>query len=134
MIATCENTAKRPTIGCRRLAVCSASVASASTSKKGVLRSGFRGLFPISLVKAIDASCRIYQLLFAGKERVASRADFHVQVTLACRTGFESFATGADNVDFSVFGVNSRFHYFFSRYRRPQAVIFKRVMIGARDN
>ena len=105
---------ERPTFRCRRSKVRFASVVSA-LPLKGALSGGFRGLFAISLVKTIDATGGIYQLLFARKERVASRADFYVQVTLASRTGFKGFATGADDVDFGVFGVNSRFHYFFSR-------------------
>ena len=38
------------------------------------------GFLAIALVEAIDASCGIDQLLFAGEERVASGADFDVQV------------------------------------------------------
>ena len=38
----------------------------------------------IALVEAIDASRGVNQLLFAGKERVASRAYFDVQVALLC--------------------------------------------------
>ena len=41
-----------------------------------------RGLFPIAFVEAIDASRSINQLLFAGEKRVASRADFNVQIAL----------------------------------------------------
>ena len=37
----------------------------------------------VTLVKAIDTSCGIDQLLFAGKEWVASRTDFYVQVIFA---------------------------------------------------
>jgi hypothetical protein len=47
------------------------------------LRSGGRfrgGLFAIALVEAIDASCGINQLLFAGEKRVASGTNFDVQV------------------------------------------------------
>ena len=43
-----------------------------------------RGFLAITLVEAIDASCGIDQLLFPGKERVASGTDFDVQVTFAC--------------------------------------------------
>ena len=39
----------------------------------------------VTLVEAIDTSCGIDQLLFAGKERVASRTDFYVQVIFASR-------------------------------------------------
>lgn len=46
-------------------------------------RRGFWGLLAISLVKAIDSSRRVYQFLLAGEKRVASGADFHVQLVLA---------------------------------------------------
>lgn len=51
-----------------------------------MLRRGgaFGGRFlAVTLVKAIDASCGIDQLLFSCKERVASRTDFDMQVTFA---------------------------------------------------
>jgi hypothetical protein len=43
----------------------------------------------VTLVEAIDTSCGIDQLLFAGKERVASRTDFYVQVIFASRARLE---------------------------------------------
>jgi hypothetical protein len=52
-----------------------------------MLRRGcvFGGWFlAVALVEAIDASCGIDQLLFTGKERMASGTDFNVQVTFAC--------------------------------------------------
>ena len=43
----------------------------------------FRGWFlAVTLIEAIDASRGIDQLLFAGEERVAGRANFDVQVAL----------------------------------------------------
>jgi len=46
-------------------------------------RRGLGGWFlAVALVEAIDASGGIDQLLFAGEERVASRAYFDVQVAL----------------------------------------------------
>ena len=67
----------------------------------------------IALIKAIDASRRIDQLLFSGKERMASRTDFHVQVALFGRARLKRLAAGAGNGDLNVFGVNSWFHYFY---------------------
>jgi hypothetical protein len=40
-------------------------------------------LFPVTLVEAINASGSVYQLLLAGKKRVTSRANFHVQVAFS---------------------------------------------------
>ena len=84
--------------------------------------SSFGRFLAITLVKAIDASCGIDQLLFSGKERVAGRANFDVQIALLGRAGLESFATSTANGYFDVFGVNSWFHYFFvTLHRRPKA-------------
>ena len=72
---------------------------------------GFGGWFlAIALVEAIDASRGIDQLLFAGEERVASRANFDVQVALLGRAGLECFAASAGNSYIDVFWVNSWFH------------------------
>ena len=51
----------------------------------------------VALVKAIDASCCIDKLLFAGKERVACRADFNVDI-LHCRTCFDDVTANAGNL------------------------------------
>ena len=66
----------------------------------------------VPFVKAIHASGGVYQLLLAGKERVASGADFDVQVALFRGTGLERLAAGAGNCDLDVFRMNSWFHYF----------------------
>ena len=64
----------------------------------------------VTLIEAIDASGCIDQLLFAGNERVASRTDFHVQVTLFRGAGLERLAARAGDGYFVVFGMNSWFH------------------------
>jgi hypothetical protein len=68
------------------------------------------GFLAIALVEAIDASCGIDQLLLAGKERVASRTDFDVQVTFLGGASLESLAARAGDVNLNVFWVNSWFH------------------------
>ena len=47
------------------------------------------GFLAVALVKAIDASRGIDQLLFTRKKRVTSRTDFDVQITFAGRAGLE---------------------------------------------
>ena len=64
----------------------------------------------VTFVKAIDASSGIDELLFSGKERVAGRTDFYVQVTFLGRARLERLAASAGNSYFSVFGVYSWFH------------------------
>src|SRR5215217_4909905 len=68
------------------------------------------GFLAIALIEAIDASCGIDQLLFAGKEWVASRADFNVQVSLLGRARLKRLAASAGNCNIDVFRVNSWFH------------------------
>jgi hypothetical protein len=69
------------------------------------------GFLAVTLVKAIDASRGIDQLLFTRKERVASRTDFYVQVIFLGRACFEGLAASTGNSYFGVFGVNSWFHF-----------------------
>ena len=91
----------------------------------------FGGWFlAVALVEAIDTSCGIDQLLFAGKERVASGADFDVQVALFRRARLERLAARAGNCDIDVFWMNSWFHL-ITLCRRPPAAFFKQDMIGA---
>jgi hypothetical protein len=87
-----------------------------------------RGFLAITFVEAIYASSGINQLLFPGKERVASGTDFDVQVTFARRAGLERFAASAGDGYFDVFGVYSWFH-FVTLDQRPQAAFCKRTMI-----
>jgi hypothetical protein len=73
---------------------------------------GFRwGFLPIAFVKAIHASCRIDQLLFAGEKRMACRTDFNMQVALFGGMCLKRFAAGARHRDLVILGVNSWFHY-----------------------
>jgi len=69
-----------------------------------------RWFLAIALIEAIDASRGIDQFLLSGKERMAGRTDFHVQVALFRGAGLESLAASASDVDFYVFWVNSWFH------------------------
>jgi hypothetical protein len=68
------------------------------------------GFLAIALVEAINPSGSIDQLLFAGEERVASRANFDVQVVLLSGAGLERLAASAGNSYIDVFWVNSWFH------------------------
>ena len=69
------------------------------------------GFFAVALVEAIDASCGVDQFLFTGKERVAGRTNFDVQVALLGRTSLKRLATSASNSYFDVFWVYSWFHF-----------------------
>jgi len=67
----------------------------------------------VFLLKALDATRRVNQLLFAGEERMAIRADFDVNVFLG-RTRRPGGAAGANDMTFDVFWMNSFFHFRFS--------------------
>ena len=56
--------------------------------------------------EALDASRCIHQALLAGEERVAVRADFHVDVALVGRTGLKVVSAGAHHPHRGVIGMN----------------------------
>ena len=75
-------------------------------------RSGWlsRGFLAIAFVKAINASCSVDQLLLPGKERVASRTNFDVQIAFLRGASLKRLAARTAHCDFNVFWVNSWFH------------------------
>ncbi len=87
------------------------------------------GFLAIALVEAIDASRRIDQLLLAGKERVASRTNFNVQVTFLGGASLERLAARAGDGNIDVFWVNSWFHL-ITLYRRHAGRDFKRDILA----
>ena len=93
--------------------------------------SAFGGLSAVTFVEAIDAACGINQLLLAGKERVAGRTDFDVQIAFFGRAGFERLTARAANSYFVIFGMNSWFHVSHSLlYKATHWPFSKHVMIG----
>jgi hypothetical protein len=90
----------------------------------------FGGWFlAVALVEAIDTSCGIDQLLFSGKEWMASRTDFDVQVTFLGGASLERLAARAGDGDINVFWVNSWFHL-ITLYRRRPGRNFKRDILA----
>ena len=92
------------------------------------------GFLAIALVEPIHASSGIDQLLLTGKERVASRADFDVQVAFFGRASLKGLAASAANGNFYVFRMNSWFHFLLFSIAGPirkSDPIYKQVMIGA---
>ncbi len=69
------------------------------------------GLLAKAFVKAIYAASGVDQFLLPREKRMASRADFHVQVALFCRARLESFATRTSDSDFVICGMNFWLHY-----------------------
>ena len=62
--------------------------------------------FRVLAAEALYAASRIDKALLAGEERVARRADFHVNVALVGRTGLKVVSAGADYAHSVVLGVN----------------------------
>jgi hypothetical protein len=57
--------------------------------------------------EALDAACRIHQLLFAGEERMARRANFKVDVTFVGRARYEVVSARTDHPDFLIVWMNT---------------------------
>jgi hypothetical protein len=73
--------------------------------------SRFRGLFTVTLVKSVNASCCVDQFLLAGKKRVTCGADFHMQVALPRGAGLKRLTAGAGNGYLVIGGMNFWLHY-----------------------
>ncbi len=63
----------------------------------------------VTLLEAIDTSAGIYQLLLAGKERMALRANFNTKIFLG-RACDEGVATNASHSRLLILWMNSFFH------------------------
>src|SRR5713226_8303052 len=80
----------------------------------GGLGAGGLGIGILAL-KALDAAGGVHQLLLAGEERVAVRADFDADpLTLDGGASLERMAAGAMNQHFVVVGVDPSFHSVYS--------------------
>src|SRR5258708_26585731 len=66
--------------------------------------------FRILPAEALHAASGIHKLLLAGEERMACRADFHVDISLMGRACRKAAAAGAHNANFVVSGMNSCLH------------------------
>src|SRR5438874_1419959 len=79
----------------------------------GRLRSGLLGLGLLAgvlLAELLDPAGGVDDLLLARVERVARRADFHVQRLAERRARREGVAAAAGDLDFLVFGMDLGFH------------------------
>ena len=71
----------------------------------------FGGGFGVFLLEALDAAGGVHQLLFAGEEGMAIRANFHAQhIAFDCGTCLESVAAGAVHGHRMIVGMNTGFH------------------------
>src|ERR1700683_585182 len=73
-------------------------------------RSGFRGSGRVLLAELIDTPTGIHDFLLARVERVAVRANFHLQVLANRRARLELVTAAASDGDLFIFGMNAGFH------------------------
>ena len=67
----------------------------------------------VFLLEALHAACRINQLLLAGEERVAVRANFHAnQIAAESRAGLKGVPARAVHRHIVIIGMNIVFHVF----------------------
>src|SRR4030066_1540642 len=64
----------------------------------------------VLLAEFVDTAAAVHDLLLAGEERVAVRADFHAQVGAQGGAGDEAVAAGAGSLDFFILGMDAVFH------------------------
>lgn len=62
----------------------------------------------------INASACVNELLLAGKERVALRADVYTDITALCGAGNEGLSASADNLGLNIIGMDCFLHFFAS--------------------
>src|SRR5438034_6174835 len=75
----------------------------------------FLGSFRLGVLPAesLHAAGGIHKLLFAGKEWMAIRADFYVDVALVSRASGKAVAACAHNAHFVISGMDGCFHVCF---------------------
>jgi hypothetical protein len=83
-----------------------------------LFRFGSGSTASVAFVKSIDASGRIDEFLLTSKERMASRADFYVQVVFHRRASLERASARTDDRNFVVVWMYFRFHNGFHFFRR----------------
>ena len=71
----------------------------------------FGGGLGVLLLEALDAAGGVHELLFAGEEGMAIRANFHAQhVAFDGRARLEGIAAGAVHCNGMIVGMNAGFH------------------------
>ena len=74
-----------------------------------------------ALIEAVNTSARVYQLLFAGVERMALGTNIHLHLFLG-RSGFKSFTAYAANHALTILGMNIFLHCCFTSFAYAMAV------------
>src|SRR5579864_666403 len=105
IILACQ--AKAPALG--EGSISSSPRKSAQSAAKKLLLRRLRCL-GILAAEALHAAGGVHQLLLAGEERMAVRADFYADIALMGRPGHEGIPAGAMHTDFVIRRVDSCFH------------------------
>jgi len=87
--------------------------------------------FAVLAVEPFNTPGRVNQLLFAREEGMTLGADLQTNLATLGGTRLESFATGADNIHFDVFGMNFLFHEPVLNRNAPDPGVEKQAIIGA---
>ena len=69
----------------------------------------------VFLFKFLNTTCSIDQFLLAGEERMTGGTDFNLHFTID-GAELKFIAAGADSIDFMVFWMDIRFHFFLQIY------------------
>jgi hypothetical protein len=72
---------------------------------------GFFLLLRVLPAEALYATRRVYEFLLASVERMAIRADFHMDIALMGGAGEEAVAARTHDAHFVVSGMNGCFHW-----------------------
>jgi hypothetical protein len=82
----------------------------------GLLLAGRCGYIRVLLIEALHAACGVHELLLAGKEWMAVRADLHAEhVALDRGTRGKGMPARTMDSHCMIVGVNSGFHWFSNR-------------------
>src|SRR5215469_15582427 len=82
----------------------------------------FRGELAVFAAKALDAAGGVNQFLLAGKKRVATRADFYVDIATVRGTGGKCASARAVHAHFVICGMNRCLHG-FSRFLAESLIL-----------
>lgn len=72
----------------------------------------------VFLFEFLNSTCSINQFLLAGEKGVTAGTDFNLHFTVD-GAELEFIAAGTDSIDFMVFWMDIRFHFFASKYILP---------------
>ena len=82
--------------------------------RKKLLIAFFIKMSSVFFLEFLNSACSVYQLLLSSEEGVTSRTDLDFHLTTD-GAEFKLITAGTGGIDFMVFWMNIRFHYFASK-------------------